>query len=314
MTPRAQIAGVPVVDRPVEDVPVLESDMRSRSAGDQPDPEAMVTFDRVSVRFGTTEALRGVTGAVRRGEWVGLIGANGAGKTTLLRALAQLERYQGLVRVDGQPVNALARRRRAQLMAYVPQAPELPADMTVIDYTLLGRTPHHGYFGLDTEEDRVHCGRLLEQLDLAAEAGRTLSTLSGGEVQRVVLARALAQDAPVLLLDEATSALDLGRRVDALEIVDHLRQERGLTVISALHDLTLAGQFVDRLMLMAEGGIVASGPPARVLREDTLSAYYGTPVRVVVTEDGDTVVVPRRTRLPHPGISTDEPEPTGGRR
>ncbi len=237
----------------------------------------------------------------------------GPGKTTLLRALAHLERYQGRVQVDGQPVDALPRRRRAQLVAYVPQMPELPADMTVIEYTLLGRTPHHGYFGLDTEEDRVQCGRLLEQLDLAAEAGRTLSTLSGGEVQRVVLARALAQDAPVLLLDEATSALDLGRRVDALEIVDHLRPERGLTVISALHDLTLAGQFADRLMLMAGGEIVASGPPAQVLREDTLSAHYGNRVRVVVTEDGDAVVVPRRTARRDRG-STDEPEPNGGRR
>jgi len=253
------------------------------------------------VRFGATEALRGVSGAIGRGEWVGLIGANGAGKTTLLRALAHLERHRGVVQVDGHPVGELARRRRAQLVAYVPQTPELPADMTVIDYTLLGRTPHHGYFGLDTEEDRQHCGRLLEQLDLGAEAGRTLSTLSGGEVQRVVLARALAQDAPVLLLDEATSALDLGRRVEALELVDHLRRQRGLTVISALHDLTLAGQFADRLLLMSGGEIVASGPPAKVLREDTLSTHYGTRVRVMVTEDGEAVVAPRRTVLPGPG-------------
>jgi len=254
----------------------------------------MVTFEGVSVRFGDTRALRGVTGSVGRGEWVGLIGANGAGKTTLLRAVAHLERHDGRVQVDGQPVAALSRRRRARLVAYVPQAPELPADMTVLDYTLLGRTPHHGYFGLDTEEDRAHCGQLLDQLDLAGEAGRTLSTLSGGEVQRVVLARALAQDAPVLLLDEPTSALDLGRRMDALELVDELRRQRGLTVVSALHDLTLAGQFVDRLLLMAEGEIVASGPPAHVLREDTLSVHYGARVRVVTTEDGDAVVVPRR--------------------
>jgi iron complex transport system ATP-binding protein len=292
--------GGPVVEGTVVEGPV-EGRPRSEVAGGPPVPGPMITFERVTVRFGATEALRGVSGTIGRGEWVGLIGANGAGKTTLLRSLAHLERHQGLVRVDGQSVDELARRRRAQLVAYVPQTPELPADMTVIDYTLLGRTPHHGYFGLDTEEDRLQCGRLLEQLDLGAEAGRTLSTLSGGEVQRVVLARALAQDAPVLLLDEATSALDLGRRVEALELVDHLRRQRGLTVISALHDLTLAGQFADRLMLMAGGEIVASGPPAQVLREDMLSAHYGTRVRVMVTEDGEAVVVPRRTVSPRPG-------------
>jgi iron complex transport system ATP-binding protein len=284
-----------VVESPVEGRP------RPERAGRPSVPAPMITFERVTVRFGATEALRGVSGAIGRGEWVGLIGANGAGKTTLLRSLAHLQRHEGRVRVDGHSVDGLARRRRAQLVAYVPQTPELPADMTVIDYTLLGRTPHHGYFGLDTEEDRLLCGRLLDQLDLGAEAGRTLSTLSGGEGQRVVLARALAQDAPVLLLDEATSALDLGRRVEALELVDHLRRQRGLTVISALHDLTLAGQFADRLMLMAGGEIVASGPPAQVLREDTLSAHYGTRVRVMVTEDGEAVVVPRRTVLPDRG-------------
>ena len=287
---------------PVVEETVVEGRPRSEGADGPSVAPPMITFERVTVRFGATEALRGVSGTIGRGEWVGLIGANGAGKTTLLRSIAHLERHEGRVQVDGQPVAGLARRRRAQLVAYVPQSPELPADMTVIDYTLLGRTPHHGYFGLDTEEDRLHCGRLLEQLDLGAEAGRTLSTLSGGEGQRVVLARALAQDAPVLLLDEATSALDLGRRVEALELVDHLRRQRGLTVISALHDLTLAGQFADRLMLMAGGEIVASGPPARVLREDTLSAHYGTRVRVMVTEDGEAVVVPRRAVPPVRGI------------
>ncbi len=304
-------SGGPVVDVAVTGDLVRDRGTGPEVTGEPPVPAAMVTFEGVTVRFGSTEALRGVSGAVGRSEWVGLIGANGAGKTTLLRALAHLERHQGQVQVDGQSLAGLARRRRAQLVAYVPQTPELPADMTVIDYTLLGRTPHHGYFGLDTEADRKQCCGLLEQLDLGAEAGRALSTLSGGEVQRVVLARALAQDAPVLLLDEATSALDLGRRVEALELVDHLRRERRLTVISALHDLTLAGQFADRLMLMAGGEIVATGPPAQVLREDTLSTHYGTRVRVVVTEDGDAVVVPRRAVA----SERDRPmrrEPTGG--
>ncbi len=133
-------------------------------------------------------------------------------------------------------------------------------------------------------------------LDLSALADRTLATLSGGEMQRLVLARALAQEAPVLLLDEPTSALDLGRRVEALELVDTLRRERGLTVLSALHDLTLAGQFADRLILLAEGRAVATGKPDEVLTEEALTRHFGGNVRVMRCDDGDLVVVPQRVR------------------
>jgi iron complex transport system ATP-binding protein len=234
---------------------------------------------------------------VAPGEWVGLIGANGAGKSSLLRAVAHLVPYEGSVRIDGAPAAALSRRQRAQLIAYVPQQPELPAGMSVFDYTLLGRTPHIGYFGVESADDRRHCEEVLDQLQLSAVADRHLATLSGGEVQRVVLARALSQDAPVLLLDEPTSALDLGRRVDALELVDELRRERGLTVLSAMHDLTLAAQFADRLVLLAAGGVVASGPPADVLREDLLTTSFGVHVRVVADEDGTLLVVPQRSHV-----------------
>jgi ABC-type cobalamin/Fe3+-siderophores transport system ATPase subunit len=123
-------------------------------------------------------------------------------------------------------------------------------------------------------------------------AGRTLATLSGGELQRVVLARALAQEAPVLLLDEPTSALDLGRRVDALELIDELRRERSLTVLSAVHDLTLAGQFADRLMLLDQGQVAAAGPPASVLRDDVLVPRFGPGIHVLTA--GDTLVVMSR--------------------
>jgi iron complex transport system ATP-binding protein len=255
---------------------------------------AMILLDHVSVRFASTTAVDDVGLSVGRGEWVALIGANGTGKTTLLRAIAHLQEHGGTVRVDGHLTRELPRRRRAQLVAYVPQKPELPADMTVMDYTLLGRTPHIGYFGSETSEDRRACAALLDRLDLSAMATRHLSTLSGGEVQRIVLARALAQNAPVLLLDEPTSALDLGRRVDALELVDQLRRERGLTVISALHDLTLAGQFADRLILLFGGKVVAEGRPHEVLQAGLLSEHFGSRVRVLRTEDGELVVLPQR--------------------
>jgi iron complex transport system ATP-binding protein len=254
----------------------------------------MLELDRVTVRYDGVDAVHEVSAALRPAEWVGLIGANGAGKSSLLRAMAQIVRHTGDVRVGGESTAHVSRRRRAQLVAYVPQQPELPAGMSVLEYALLGRTPHIGYFSVESQYDREHCVELLEQLGLGGLADRHLSTLSGGELQRVVLARALAQDAPVLLLDEPTSALDLGRRVDALELVDELRRERGLTVLSAMHDLTLAAQFADRLILMANGRVVASGEPAEVLDERVLSECFGGRVRVIVDDEGELLVVPQR--------------------
>jgi iron complex transport system ATP-binding protein len=256
----------------------------------------VISFEGVTVRYDSVPALSDLTEEIEPGEWVGLIGPNGAGKTTLLRTVARLVAHDGRIEIDGAVVASLAPKRLARLVAYVPQQPELPADMTVGQYVLLGRTPHIGYFGFETAEDRGVCGELLESLDLIAMAARRLATLSGGELQRLVLARALAQQAPVLLLDEPTSALDLGRRVEALELVDTLRRERGLTVLSALHDLTLAGQFADRLILLGEGRAVARGKPDEVLTEDALARHFGASVRVIRTDDGDLVVVPQRVR------------------
>ena len=130
-----------------------------------------------------------------------------------------------------------------------------------------------------------------------------LRTLSGGELQRLVLGRALAQEAPILLLDEPTSALDLGRRVDALEIVDTLRLEHGLTVLSAMHDLTLAGQFADRLILLADGAVAATGSPSEVLDEAVLSQHFGHQVQVLRSPDGALIVAPRRTAWTESGGS-----------
>ncbi len=206
----------------------------------------IVEFSDLVVRYAEATALDGVSHGVGRGRWLGLIGANGAGKTSLLKALARLVEFEGAIRVEGRATLGLSRREFAQLVAYVPQKPEFPPEMRAVDYVALGRLPHLGYFGAEGPHDRDRSLELLERLSLGSMATRPLSTMSGGELQRLVLARALAQEAPVLLLDEPTSALDLGRRVEALELVDELRMERGLTVISAMHDLTLAAQFADR--------------------------------------------------------------------
>jgi iron complex transport system ATP-binding protein len=255
----------------------------------------MIGFSALTVRYGGTTALRGITGRVGDGEWLGVIGPNGAGKTTLLSAIARLLPYSGSVTVCDRAADRLSRRELARLIAYVPQRPLLPPDMTVSDYVLLGRTAHIGYLRAETVNDRRVSAAAIDRLDLGQMASRMLRTMSGGELQRVVLARALAQEAPVLLLDEPTSALDLGRRMDALELIDEVRRERSLTVLSAIHDLTLAGQFADRLLLLAAGQIGACGPASEVLRGDVLAEHFGPGVQVLTTDGGDIAVISRRT-------------------
>jgi iron complex transport system ATP-binding protein len=261
----------------------------------------MISLSQVRVRYGAVAALDGVTEQVAPGEWLAVIGPNGAGKTTLLQAVTRQVAYDGHVEVCGQPTATMSSKALARLVAYVPQNPLLPPDMTVSDFVLLGRTPHIGYLRVESDTDRLIAGELIARLALSEMAGRMLRTLSGGELQRLVLARALAQQAPVLLLDEPTSALDLGRRVDALELVDELRRERSLTVVSAVHDLTLVGQFADRLLLLDHGVAVTRGGPASVLRSEVLREHFGPAVEVLTTANGDRAVISRR--LPGPGTS-----------
>jgi iron complex transport system ATP-binding protein len=254
----------------------------------------VISFSDLTVRYGNVTALNGVTGQAADGEWLGVIGPNGAGKTTLLNAIARLVRHDGLISLCGRPAAGLSRRELARLVAYVPQRPMFPPDMTVSDYVLLGRTAHISYLRTETAADRRVCREVIDRLELGSMPDRTLRAMSGGELQRVVLARALAQEAPVLLLDEPTSALDLGRRMDALELIDEVRRERSLTVLSAIHDLTLAGQFADRLLLLAAGRIAISGRPDSVLRESVLTRHFGAGIQVMTTEAGEIAVISRR--------------------
>ncbi len=254
-----------------------------------------VALHGVTVRFGPRAVLDRFDLDVAPGAWVCLIGPNGAGKTTALRAVAGLLRsYDGDVTLAGRPVARMSRRALSRAVAYVPQRPVMPPDMAVADYVLLGRSAHIAWFGSESAQDRARAAATLDRLDLGALAARHLDGLSGGEAQRAVLARAVAQEAPVLLLDEPTSALDLGHVQQVLDLVDELRHERGLTVLSAMHDLTLAGQFADELVLVRDGRAVARGPATGVLTEAALSEHYGARVRVLPDGDGGVVVVPAR--------------------
>jgi iron complex transport system ATP-binding protein len=245
------------------------------------------------VRFGPVAAVRGLSLRVEPGTWTALIGPNGAGKTSALRALAGLVSFEGEVHIDGRDARRLGRRAVSRLVAFVPQKPETPAALTVAEYVLLGRTPHISYLGGEGKRDREAAARALLRLDLEDFAQRQLGSLSGGELQRVVLARALAQEAPVLLLDEPTTSLDLGRQQLVLELVDELRRD-GLTVVTTLHDLTLVGQYAEHVVLLDSGSVVAEGTAADVLSAENLAEHYGANVRVIEDEHGVFVVPVRR--------------------
>jgi cobalamin transport system ATP-binding protein len=245
------------------------------------------------VRFGPVAAVRGLSLRAESGSWTALIGPNGAGKTSALRALAGLVSYDGDVVVEEQDARRLGRRALARLVAFVPQKPETPSELTVAEYVLLGRTPHISYLGGEGRRDREAATRALRRLDLEDFAQRPLGSLSGGELQRAVLARALAQEARVLLLDEPTTSLDLGRQQLVLELVDELRQD-GLTVVTTMHDLTLAGQYAEHVVLLAGGSVITEGSAADVLSAPNVAAHYGANVRVIADEHGVFVLPVRR--------------------
>jgi iron complex transport system ATP-binding protein len=257
----------------------------------------VIRCDAVTVDLGDKRVLDGVGVQVASGEWLSIVGPNGAGKSTLLRFLTGAVRGTGSVELDGRPVAGLHRRERARLIALVPQAPVIPPGVGVGDYVLLGRTPHLHSLAMETAADVAAVHDALARLDLLGFADRDVATLSGGERQRVLIARALAQAAPIVLLDEPTTALDVGHQQQVLELVDDLRRAHGLTVVTTMHDLTLAGQYADRLLLLDEGRVVIEGTAAEVLTEEHLAAYYGARVRIIY-EGGQPVVLPLRARRP----------------
>jgi len=234
--------------------------------------------------------LHGIDLAVDAGSWVSLVGPNGSGKTTLLYALAGLIPSRGHVTIGGETPAAAGRRRLARMVALMPQRPVIPEGVTARELIRLGRTAHVPRFGTESAHDLEVVERVIDRLRLHALAARVATTLSGGELQRVVLARALAQEPRVLLLDEPTSALDIGHQQQVLELVDAMRREDGITVVAAMHDLTSAAQFGGRLVLLSGGEVAADGPPAEVLTAERIARVYDARVEVLDRPDGRAVL------------------------
>lgn len=256
---------------------------------------SVLSCSDLTVCRGGQDVLRGVGLAVAEGEWVSVVGPNGAGKTTLLHVLAGLlqsgkgARISGEMRVGGLDARKAGRREMSRVVALMPQRPVVPEGVTVAELIALGRTPHLPRFGVESPADRDIVREIIERLDLAGLAGRQATQLSGGELQRVVLGRALAQQPKVLLLDEPTSALDIGHQQQVLELVESLRAEEGITVVAAMHDLTLASQYGRRMLMMAGGRVVADGPVGEVLTAERIAEVYGA--RVEVLERGGLLAV-----------------------
>lgn len=255
-------------------------------------------LNRISGGYRGRTVISEVSTQVAPGEWLAVIGPNGSGKSTLLKSILGVVRHTGRVMVDGRGLGGMRYRERARLLGYAPQIPRLPVGLTVTDYVLLGRTPHLGRLGRESGTDLDIVAGLLERLDLTEFADRPLATMSGGERQRAVLARALAQQAGVLLLDEPTTGLDVGHAQALLDLIDELRAELGTTVVTTLHDLTMAGQYAERLLLLDHGEVVAEGTPHEVLTPTILARRYSARVSVLRGDDDSPVVVPVRSTDP----------------
>jgi len=243
---------------------------------------AVLAAQGVACAYGDREALAAFDLAAAPGTVTALLGANGAGKSTALRALARLHKPRhGAILLDGQDVWRLRRRAFVRRVAFLPQTETAPWPMTVEQMVLLGRLPHRGWLLPYTQADRAALARALDQVELQGLGGRDLGSLSGGERRRVLLARALAQDAAVLVLDEPGAHLDLRHQVELFDLLRRLAHQGGTTVVLSLHDLHLAALFADHAVLLRQGRVLAQGPAAEVLSPDLVRAALGVTVEAV---------------------------------
>lgn len=243
--------------------------------------EAHLLIHDVRVSYGAIEALRGATFQVEPGDLVGIIGPNGSGKSTLLKTVARvLQPDAGAVLLEGINLQERDTREIARIVGVVPQESPIVFDFSTLEVVLMGRSPHLGRFQMESEQDLATARRAMELTDTVHLADRPITALSGGEKQRVIIARALAQEPRILLLDEPTTALDINHQIEIMDIVTRLNRDQGVTILVVFHDLNLAAQYCDYLVALTEGTVFAIGPPAEVLTEDNVRDIYQAPVLV----------------------------------
>lgn len=242
----------------------------------------MLRIENLTVSYGSRHVLHNVSLEVNSGEVLALIGPNGAGKSTLIRAVSGVVSAQsGNVRTNGDDLLSMPPMQRARFLSVVPQVVNMPPAFTVWETVLLGRTPYLNFLGQVSANDEEIVRTALQKVDALELAERRVGELSGGEQQRVLLARALAQSTPILLLDEPTTNLDLHYQISFMETVRKLAHVEGLAILIALHDLNLAARYADRVALLVSGEIKAAGTPRQVLTPELISEAYHLPVQVV---------------------------------
>jgi len=254
----------------------------------------MLSVRSLSVAYGSKDVLHNINFNLDRGEILGLIGPNGSGKTTLIKTLSGLLRpKEGSIEIEGRALRVIPHDGRARLIAVVPQSAHLPPAFTVWETVSLGRTPHLNWLGRMRGGDRELVTRGLQACEIAELEDRRISELSGGEQQRVLLARALAQNCPILLLDEPTAHLDLHHQVALLNLARKMAEEQHLAVLVAMHDLNLAAHYADTLALLVDGAIHSTGTPGEVLQAELLQKVYRVPMDIH-SQNG----IPQVTLLP----------------
>lgn len=257
----------------------------------------MLRTQALSAAYGEVQALEKVTLQVSPGEILGLIGPNGSGKTTLIRVISGvLQPSHGKVILEGQDITSYTPNQRARRVAVVPQARQLGGAFTVKQTVMLGRTAYLGMMGQPDPEDQEIVEWAMEQTAVGDLAERRLAEISGGEQQRVLLARALAQDTRALLLDEPTNHLDLGYQVNLLTLLRSLVEEQDLAVMMAMHDLNQVAGYADRVALLIGGKLHAVGETEAVLTPENIEAAYHTPIEVFDhPKTGKPFIVPQRS-------------------
>ncbi|UCF61910.1 MAG: ABC transporter ATP-binding protein [Anaerolineaceae bacterium] len=238
-------------------------------------------FERATIGYGDTPVLNDISLEVIPGEVLGIVGPNGVGKSTLVKgASGILTPISGRIRVDGKEISELSPPNRARLIAVVPQATKLPEAFTARDVVLMGRTPYLGWLDREGESDFRIAVQTMARTNTNGFADRKIGELSGGDQQRLLIARALTQTPSVLLLDEPTAHLDLRHQDEILNLITSLAKEEGLTVLITLHDLNLVARFADRVALLSNGRVQKLGNPEQVLTPEELTSVYGMEIHV----------------------------------
>ena len=254
-----------------------------------------VQFQNVNVVLNNSNIINNISFDIERGEIFGVIGPNGSGKTTLVRLLSGLlNPNSGQINLDNLNISNLSAKERGKVVALVSQNPEYSPGFKVWDIVISGRNPHLGMIQRESTRDVMVAKNAMERVDVLHLSDRSIETLSGGERQRVFLARALTQESSVLVLDEPTSNLDIGYQISIMEYIKEINQNSEVTVFIAIHDLSVAGHYCDRIALINCGQVVNIGRPETVLNEETLSKIYGTSVIIVPhPNDGSPMIVPK---------------------